>query len=289
MNIIPHIKENGRKYILGILFLTACFVWYSMLLEALRTKLTVAFLDIGQGDSIFIEAPNGNQILIDGGSGASVLRKLSNVMPYYDRSIDVVIATHPDKDHVGGLVDVLNRFSVSYFVEPGVLGTTDVFKSLEKSVESHNVKKVIARRGGNIDLGDGVVLNILFPDHDVSRVKDTNDGSIVARLSYRATSAMLTGDAPQSVEARLVALFGKKLESNILKLGHHGSRTSSSAAFLGYVNPAYAIISAGLNNSYGHPHKEVTYLLEKFKIPTLKTYEDGTIIFKSDGDNIEKY
>ncbi|MEK7558354.1 MAG: MBL fold metallo-hydrolase, partial [Patescibacteria group bacterium] len=108
----------------------------------------------------------------------------------------------------------------------------------------------------------------------------------VARLSYGETSVMLTGDAPLSVEARLVALFGKKLQSNILKLGHHGSKTSSSPAFLGYVHPDYAIISAGLNNSYGHPHKEVTGLLEKFKIPRLMTYELGTIIFKSDGETI---
>ncbi len=261
-----------------------CFVWYAVFIETSRTTLMVAFLDVGQGDSIFIEAPNGNQILIDGGPGAAVLRELHQVMPYYDRSIDVVIATHPDKDHIGGLVDVINRFAVSYFIEPGVLGTTEIFSALENSVDGHHIKKLTARRGMKIDLGDGVVLNILFPDRDVSRVKNTNDGSIVAILSYGTTNVMLTGDAPQSVEIRLVALDGKNLKSNILKLGHHGSRTSSNASFLGNVSPDYAIISAKLNNSYGHPHQEVLALLQKFKIPSIATYESGTIVFKSDGE-----
>ncbi|MEK7558355.1 MAG: MBL fold metallo-hydrolase, partial [Patescibacteria group bacterium] len=196
MNLKEHITKNIKRYVLGILFLTAGFVWYVVFIETTRDKLTIAFLNIGQGDSIFIEAPNGNQILIDGGPGASVLRELGKIMPFYDRSINVVLATHPDKDHIGGLVDVLDRFAVFYFVEPGVLGTTGIFSALENSVADHNIKKIIARRGGSIDLGNGAVLDILFPDHDVSRVKNTNDGSIVARLSYGETSVMLTGDAP---------------------------------------------------------------------------------------------
>ena len=284
-----HFINNLRRYVLIILFVIASIVWYGILFETAHNKnLTLAFLDIGQGDSIFIEAPNGNQILIDGGSGAQILRKLGEVMPIYDREIDVVVATHPDKDHIGGLVDVINRFDVKYFIEPGIIGDTKIFKALEDSVEAHHIKKIIAQRDMKIDLGGGAVLTVLYPDRDVTHIKNTNDGSIVARLTYGDTSAILTGDAPQFVEVRIVSLDGRNLKSNILKLGHHGSRTSTSALFLGAIQPDYAIISAGLNNSYGHPHKEVMDLINKFKILPIGTYEKGTIVFKSDGEIIER-
>lgn len=280
--------KNIRLLTLGFLFFSNIFIWHALINEELRTKLTISFLNVGQGDAIFIEAPNGNQILIDGGSGKSVLRELGKILPYYDKSIDVVLATHPDQDHIGGLPDIFHRFKIKYFLDSGVFGTTATYKELEETVNDKKIEKIIARRGMKINLGGGVVLVVLFPNRDMSKVKNTNDGSIVAKLTYGKNSVVLTGDAPIKTESYLVSIYGKKLKSDILKLGHHGSRTSSSASFLGFVKPDYAIISSGLNNSYGHPHKEVTDLLEKFKIPYLKTYESGTIVFKSDGEVIEK-
>ncbi|MEK7661964.1 MAG: ComEC/Rec2 family competence protein [Patescibacteria group bacterium] len=277
-------SRTAKFFILTALFTLSIFIW-SLIFAGGNKNLSVAFLDIGQGDSIFIEAPNGNQILIDGGSGGAVVRELGKILPMYDRVIDVILATHPDKDHTGGLNNVLEKFSVSYFIEPGVPADTLTWNALLKKVKEKNISHVYARRGMEIDLGGGAKLLVLYPDRDVSREKDTNNASVIAMLSYGASRVLLTGDAPQSAELRLVAKDGEKLRAEILKLGHHGSRTSSAPPFLAAVHPAYAIVSAGCKNSYGHPHQEILALLEKFKIQKLATCEKGTITFKSDGEN----
>ncbi len=149
--------------------------------------LTVAFLNIGQGDSIYIETPSGRQILIDGGPNRRVISELSAVMPLFDRSLDVVINTHPDKDHIGGLPDVFKKYSVSSVIDPHVDDEKGIFAEYKKEIEEKHIPYIIARRGQTIDCGDGVQLRILFPDHDVSRVKDANDASVVVRLVYGET------------------------------------------------------------------------------------------------------
>jgi competence protein ComEC len=266
------------------IFLCGNALIYSTLLAKEGGMLTVAFLDIGQGDSIYIEAPNGNQMLIDGGPNQAVLRELSKLMPFSDRSIDVVIATHPDKDHIAGLVDVLNRYEVGTFLEPGVVGDTSMYQALEQAVDAHDIPRAHARAGMQIDLGGGVHADILFPDREVANV-ETNTGSIVLRLVYGENEFMLTGDSPQTIEKHLVAK-GVNLESDVLKAGHHGSHTSSSENFVKAVAPQYAVISAGNNNQYGHPHKEVIDLFNKLGIAIVSTAESGTIIFTSDGTTI---
>src|SRR3989344_8770192 len=174
-----------RLVILVILLLGAAFSVYAASREDRGGILTVAFLDIGQGDAIFIESPTGNQMLIDGGPGKSVLRELSAVMPFYDRSIDALLATHADQDHVGGLPDVLNRYRVDYFFETGNPGPSSSYEELEKVIKEKSkegkIKKVLARRGMTVDLGGGVKLEILFPDRDPTGM-ETNMSSIVARL-----------------------------------------------------------------------------------------------------------
>ncbi|MDP3958430.1 MAG: ComEC/Rec2 family competence protein [bacterium] len=282
---MERVKRNARIYVL-VLLAVALFFVARELLGASERLLTVAFLDVGQGDAIFIEAPNGNQLLIDGGAGRSVLRELGGLFSFGDRSIDAVLATHPDKDHIGGLPDVLRRFEVGYFIEPGVPADTGAYKALLEAVSENKITRVLARRGMEVDLGDGVVLQVLYPDHDFGRTKDTNSASIVAKLTYGATEFMLTGDAPLAVEARLVSLDGAGLAADVLKAGHHGSRTSSGAAFVGAVGPAVAVISAGKDNSYGHPHQEVLSLLGRLRIPVVGTYEKGTIVFESDGSSV---
>lgn len=284
-----HLRQNDKRYILGIFFLVNFFIWYALVAETTRAELAVSFLNAGQGDSILIEAPGGNQILIDGGSGKQVLRELGKVLPFYDHSINIILTTHPDKDHIGGLPEVLNRFKVDYFVEPGTESDTGAYKELEKIIDKKNIPKFIARRGMVIDLGRGVLLSVLSPYSDVTHLKQTNDASIIIKLTYGDTSVMLTGDAPEKIESRLVSLDGKNLKSDVLKVGHHGSRTSSGAAFLGYVNPGYAVISVGAKNSYGHPTQEVIDRLQKLKIKILRTDQDGTIVFKSNGEEFKYY
>ncbi|GMQ95063.1 MAG: hypothetical protein BMS9Abin13_173 [Patescibacteria group bacterium] len=272
-------------YLLGVLFLANTLIWFAVFQESRDSVLTVAFLDVGQGDAIFIEAPDGTQVLLDGGPGGSVLRQLGEVMPFYDRSIDMVIASHPDQDHTGGLPAVLERFDIGVVMGPGVGSDTAVYKEFEGLVREQKIQKVMARRGMRVVLGGGVYMDILFPDRDTFGW-DTNNASIIARLVYGNVSFLLTGDAPKRIEEYVVALEGERLNADILKLGHHGSKTSTSEVFLGIVSPQYAIISAGVDNRYGHPHKEVTDMLKEFDILSLATYESGTIVIKSDGENI---
>jgi len=292
---MEEIKNNFKLYLLGFLLLINFFIWQVILTEQ-RNLLTVAFFDVGQGDSIFIESPDGKQVLIDGGKNSQVLKQLSKVMPFYDRSIDLVIMTHPDQDHIGGLVSVLENYKVDYFLEPGVSSKNGVYSEIEKIVDEKKIKKVLARQGMDIQLCNlrkedkehfcKAHLQILFPTGDVSRF-ETNTASIVSKLVYKKNSFLFTGDSPKNIEKYLVNSLGDLLKVDVLKLGHHGSKTSTSELFLGFTNPLYAIISAGLNNRYGHPHKEILDLLDKFKLKILKTYEKGNIIFQTDGQNLK--
>lgn len=256
-------------------------LWHA-LWRTSASELRVSFLDVGQGDSIFIESPAGAQVLIDGGPDRSVLRELGRVMPWWDRTIDVVIATHPDADHVTGLVDVLQRYHVQYILEPGVRGDTPQAESMLKAIANEDALYSHAQRGQIIDLGDGARIEILFPDRDVSGL-ETNTASIVARLTYGETSFMLMGDSPEEIERYVVQLDGKELTSTVLKAGHHGSRTSSSLLFVGFVKPEYAVFSRGCDNTYGHPHEEVKSVFARFDVHTLDTCEEGTVTFVSDG------
>lgn len=273
-----------RLVVLAVLLLVATLSFYAAFREERNRILTVAFLNVEQGDAIFIDAPSGNQILIDGGPGKSVLRELSKVMPFYDRSIDVVIASHADQDHVGGLPDVLKKYKVNIFMESGVPGESSSYEELEKNVLDNGVKKILARRGMRIDLGNGAILQILFPDRDLSGM-ETNATSVVARLIYRENEFLFTGDSPVAVEDYLISLG--EMESDVLKAGHHGSKTSTSAEFVAAVSPEYAVVSVGKDNKYGHPNQEVLDTLNNFGIKILRTDEIGRVIFKSDGVNLK--
>lgn len=245
---------------------------------ALDKDLSVYFLNIGQGDAIFIQAPNGVQILIDGGPDSAVLRELTKIMPIYDRYIDVVIMTHPDADHVGGLNDVLNRYKVGMVFEPGVFASTTAYTSFKSKTKTR-----LARRGDQIILDEGVFLNILFPDRDTDGW-ETNTASIVSRLVYASSSVLLTGDSPAKIEKFLVKY--DDLKSDILKLGHHGSNTASSEEFIAEVNPEYVIVSAGKNNRYHHPHPAVIERVRKYVKNILNTAEVGTIHFVLEKDKV---
>jgi len=280
-------RDNIQKYlkplVLFFLFVINFFIWFVVFANENKDKLKVAFFDVGQGDSVFIETPNGNQILIDGGPDKKVLRELSKIMSFYDKTIDMVVTTHPDEDHIGGLPAVFEGYEISTFIEPGVTSDSNTYKLLKELVKKEKSKQILARSGMIFDLSGDIYLEILFPDRDVSGL-DTNDASIIAKLTYDKNSFLFTGDSPQKIENYIISLYGDKLKSDVLKVGHHGSKTSSSESFIGFVSPEYAVISAGKNNKYGHPHQEVLDLLNKFDSNILKTFESGTIIFETDGE-----
>lgn len=282
--------ERFRRYLpyflIAIIFIIAIGIWYKVYSqEDGGNYLKIAFLDIGQGDAIYIEAPNGTQMLIDAGPGPVILHELSKVMPWGDRTIDMIVVTNPDKDHMGGFVDVLENYEVSRVLEPGTKKNTLIYKKFEQSIIDHNVVKDIARRGMkiNLDTTKNIYFDILFPDRDVSNFS-VNDGSIVGKLVYGSESFMLMGDATKYTELLVRQNeIPETLKSSVLKLGHHGSHTSSSEPWLKVVQPELAIISAGKNNSYGHPHKDIIERLNSLHIPYLGTYKEGNIILKTDG------
>lgn len=282
--------KNFRQYLpyilLLFLILSAFYITYSLPNTHLNSNiLKVAFLDIGQGDSIYIEAPNGKQMLIDGGSGASIISKLGEVMPFADRSIDLVLATHTDADHIGGLSYVLDKYEVKQVVDNGAVNTTKTYKNLIDRIKEKNINKIVAKRGMKIILDEkhNIYFDVLFPDRDISNL-ESNDGSIVGKLVYGQESFMLTGDATKYTENLIMKNESKEtLQSKVLKLGHHGSKHSSGEAWLEVVHPEIAVISAGLKNRYGHPHQDVLDRLNNLHIPYIGTYQDSTIIFKTDG------
>ncbi|MEO8638273.1 MAG: MBL fold metallo-hydrolase [Candidatus Taylorbacteria bacterium] len=278
MNLKDKIRLGLAVFLIGV----NALVWQAVYAREGNRTLTVAFLSIGQGDGIFIEAPNGNQMMIDGGPGKIVLSELGSVMPFFDHSIDLLLVTNPDKDHFGGFIDVLNRYKVTTVIEPGTHSDTGTYKEFEKDIQKENAERVIAKRGMDVELGGGVVFHIFFPDRDVLGLA-SNEGSIVGKLTYGKRSILFMGDSVQNVEKYIVQIDGTALDSDILKVGHHGSRTSTSLELLQASTPDIAVISSGKNNTYGHPHKETLDNLAKNKIKMLNTADEGRLIFTTDG------
>lgn len=264
-------------FLLGVTILLFWFDWQDS-----HRKLTFAMLDVGQGDALFIESPTGTQVLIDAGPPRKITSELLRVMPPYDKSFDAFFITNPDQDHIGGFSDVLKSYKVDKIFESGTTNDSKTYQNLETEIKNKNIPDILARRGMRLDLGGGATIDILFPDRDVSSW-EKNDGSIVAQLTYGETKIMLTGDATTKTERIILQENSREgLKSNILKVGHHGSRTSSSREFVEAVSPMYALISDGGKNKYGHPHQEILDLFDELKMKILRTDQVGTIIIKCD-------
>ncbi len=268
--------------LIGLLLLGNIFVW----MAPAHRDLRVSFLDIGQGDSILIESPTGVQILVDAGRpDGAALRELGEILPFWDRSLDAVVETHPDQDHIGGMPDVFERYDVDIFVTPGIENDTSATKATERAAEKEGAVRVIALRGMRLILGGGAYADVLFPDRDVPNI-ETNTGSVVMRVVYGNTSFLLTGDSPKPIEKYLISLGSAELESDVLKAGHHGSKTSSDPAFLRAVSPSYGVFSRGCDNTYGHPSPETIRVFQEAHIPILDTCTEGRITLISDGRTV---
>ncbi len=279
---ILQIRTHARLWVLGILICISIVLWSVVVHENRHGILTFTVLNIGQGDALFIESPTGTQVVIDGGPGNALMREISAVMPWYDKHIDMIVVTNPDLDHYEGFLSLLDSYSVDSFLESGTNSTTETYALLRQKITDKKIPRIVGKRGQVIDIGGGAYIQVLFPDRDATNMS-SNDGSLVARLIYGDTSVMLQGDSTDNIEHYLVQLDGDKLKSTILKAGHHGSRTSSSEEYVEEVSPAWTVMSSGIDNSYGHPHKETLATLEKLKIPALDTCAMGRIVFHSDG------
>lgn len=282
MEYVKAFKKRWKEYLVGLLLLSNVFVWFAVYQKQPNETLTVYFLDVGQGDAILIDSPRHGRALIDGGRNRKVLAELGKILPFADKRIDVMVATHPDVDHIGGLPEVVSRYNIGVFIESGVESENSMDNELEKRVREKNIPSILARRGMTINFGDGAKLIILFPNQDVSKW-ETNDASIVAKLVYGGESFLLTGDSTKRAESILLNLDKETLNVDVLKVGHHGSHNSTSLAYVQAISPDYAVISAGKNNSYGHPHKEVLDILEKVGAKIISTINLGTVKFETDG------
>lgn len=237
----------------------------------------VIFFDVGQGDSALIKTGEGHYILIDGGPDSKIIEKLSSEIPFWQKEIDLVLLTHPHSDHINGLIDVIDKYDVKNIVWTGVLDTTSSYKTWLDLIEESNV--IIAQAGQRIK-GDSFHMDILYPFASLEgeSFKDLNETSIISRIVFSDKSFIFTGDASRIQEELVADMF--ELDTDVLSVGHHGSKTSTSKAFLEEVKPDYAVISAGRGNSYGHPHSQTLELLENYGIKVLRTDIDGDIKFK---------
>jgi len=249
--------------------------------------LRVDFLDVGQGDATLITTPTGKQLLIDTGINQIILRALGEVMPVSDSYIDAVLLTHPDADHIGGTVHVLNTFDVGMVLVASSSRDTDITRSIDEALTQRGTPRRILRRGDTILLDplSNVLLEVLAPGDNVEQL-DTNDQSLVLKVTYGTTCMIFTGDASITIEEEIVVYFSDIINCNVLKAGHHGSKTSTGELFVGYVSPQYAVISAGRDNAFGHPHQEVLDILERFNVSILETNKQGTITLLSDGETV---
>ncbi|PIR54652.1 competence protein ComE [Candidatus Peregrinibacteria bacterium CG10_big_fil_rev_8_21_14_0_10_36_19] len=268
---------NYKKWLfcLGVMFFV--IVLYSGL-HWPDKKLHVYFLDVGQGDSIFINTPNGKQMLIDGGAGNKIIYELAEIMPFFDRKIDVVVLTHPDKDHVGGLVEVLGRYDVEKVVISGVESeSSDYLEFLRRAKNSE-----VIYQNDKIDFDfDGVFVDFLFPFDSLfgEHIFAMNDSSIVIKLVYKDVKILLTGDLETDGEKELLEA-NVDLKADILKVGHHGSKTSSSMDFLEAIFPEIAVIQCGKNNKFGHPYPGVLENLQNAGIEKIYRNDiDGRLEF----------
>lgn len=275
-----------KKILTFILSLALLFaIVYSPDLEAKEASsdLEVHFIDVGQGDSILIKS-EGENMLIDGGK-RSASEKLVNYLEEEGvEEIKYVVGTHPHEDHIGGLIEVLNNFNVENIMMPNILSNTIVFEDLLDAIDRENLKIKKPIPLDSFYIGNSQMI-VLAPNSE--KYSLTNDYSIVLKLQNDKNSFIFTGDAEKKSEREIVESHKSLLKADVLKAGHHGSKTSSTIEFLDAVKPEHAVISVARKNSYGHPDKEVLDLFNKKNIKTYRTDDMGTIVAKSDGRNIE--
>src|SRR3989344_745311 len=255
------LKKYKNKIFWGteaILISLAIFSVLAFFSGANKPDLAVSFFDVGKVNSIFVESKDGAQILIDGGPPNRILPLLGGKMAYFDRFIDVVVLTHPHADHVSGLIEVLEKYRVGMVIESGVEYHTAEAKIFENLVKEKNIKKIIIDRPANLPLSRGAVLKFIYPEKSClgETLKNVHDSALVSELDFDGKKILLMADAEKKTELYLVEnkLIG---DIDILKAGHHGSKTSSNGFFLEAVRPEYAVISSGRKNRYGHPNPEV--------------------------------
>lgn len=250
------------------------------------SEFQVSILDIGQGDAILLEAPTGQVILVDGGPDKSVLRRLGEELPFWERRIDLLVLTHPHEDHLAGFNSILDRYMVGGVMITGVEAKSQAYQHFLETIKQKQIPLLVVQKSFKITFGQ-VRLEIIYPQTSMSgkRIANLNNSSIVMRAVYKEFEMLLTGDAEEIEEKALLA-SGVDITADVLKAGHHGSETSSSEDFIKAINPKLVVISSGLGNSYGHPSPRTLKRLERLGIPIRRTDQEGSIHLNTDGYTI---
>lgn len=245
-------------------------------------QLEVCFIDCGQGDAILIKTPAGEYMLVDGGKSEEGENIGDFLRSRGVKQLAVVVGTHPHSDHIGGLAEIIDSFPVEKVFLPRVTHNTNTFEALLKSIKGKNLKINTARQGVKIPL-EGVEASFVAPVGE--GYDDLNNYSAVIRIEYGDSSFVLTGDAEELAEKEML-LSSENLKADVLKIGHHGSSGSTCPAFLKAVAPQYAVIMSGVDNDYGHPHRETLAVLNAAGVKVYRTDLNGTINITSDGHSI---
>ncbi|MCI9070789.1 ComEC/Rec2 family competence protein [Clostridium sp.] len=280
-------KFNNKFFkILSSIFIVIIFILFFNLNNNanFKNKMIIHYIDVGQGDCILIQVNNKN-LLIDSGPSTNRKYLLNYLKKINIKKFDYIIATHLHDDHIGNMDTIIKRYNVEKFYSPKVTTSSDTFDSLLSALVDKNLKINVLKKGTNqINLGKNVTLKVLSPSKDFTS-DNLNNYSPIIKINFLNNSFLFTGDAETSDE-NLVLFENNDLKADVLKVGHHGSSTSTSLDFLNSVDPSVAIISVGKNNSYGHPSQKVLSLLDESNIKTLRTDISGNIIVISDGKNI---
>jgi len=287
---IPKPRHGFSMKWLILPFLVVAILVWSVALSMPDDKLHVNFLDVGQGDAILIQTPNGQDILIDGGPDPQIINlELSKKLSFWDRTIDLIVCTQPHADHVTGLVDVLQRYKVRQVLEAEVSYNSSIYQEWCNVVEDKGIEYGIARAGQEIDLGSGIKLEVLNPPEILfdGTSDDVDNNGLVLRLSWGLVSFLFTADIREEAEFELIGQRAN-LKSTVLKVAHHGSETSTTSQFLAAVDPEVAVISVGADNPFGHPSPEVVErLIDRLGEDNIyRTDEDGTVEFITDGERL---
>jgi len=249
-----------------------------------KNKLLIHYIDVGQGDSILIQI-HGKNMLIDAGTTESTKDLINYLKKQKISKFDYIIETHPHEDHIGAMSKIIDKFKTDKFYAPKIIANTKAFDNMVASLQKKSLKIRIAKAGLNLDLGNDIKCEILAPNSDA--YTDINNYSAVIKLVFGNTTFIFEGDAEKLSEDEMINK-GYDLACDVLKVGHHGSRTATSEEFLSQTHPKIAIISCGLNNDYGHPHKPTLSKLNAINSKIYRTDKDGTILLESDGTKISK-
>lgn len=273
---------SKRDFILSCL--TALFVIAAIFISNIVDSSTkIVFCDVGQGDGSYIRVKNKIDILIDAGPDAKILSCLGKHMPFWDRKIELVVLSHPQKDHFGGLMEVLNRYQIGKIIMAPINSSNQSFKQLKQKIKSKKIPTVSPVEGTKIKILDAYLI-FYWPTEKFMKTASINDNDLSYVFSFQRNSfgALFTGDAGTKVFDNLVWAHhdAPQPDINIIKIPHHGSKTGLNKNFLTLAKPTIAVISAGLNNSYGHPAKEVLDVLKKLKIKIRRTDKEGDIVFR---------